>query len=65
MKIKFIRNEIGDISAYKGFETSFKFMQAVANGFIQTGTISPYITYFVVGDHLFDYESSTMWEVVE
>ena len=65
MAIRFIGNEIGDITAYKGFETSFEFMRAVTNGFIQTGTINPYIVYIAVGDYLFDYETGTMWEVME
>lgn len=69
MTIKFIGNEIGDITAYKGFETSFDFMKAVANGcgyyinenqFVDAGYCK-----FESGDYLFDYETGTMWEVVE
>lgn len=68
MTIKFIGNEIGDISAYKGFETSFEFMQAVANGgYYINGNQLVNAGYYKLesGDYLFDYETGTMWEVVE
>lgn len=63
MTIKFIGNEIGDITAYKGFETSFEFMTAVARGgcYYVNGRYHE----FESGDYLFDYETGTMWEVVE
>ena len=68
MTIKFIGNEIGDITAYRGFETSFEFMQAVAKGRFYVGRNQFMITgwfNFEIGDYLFDYETGTMWEVVE
>lgn len=68
MTIKFIGNEIGDITAYKEFETSFEFMQAVTNGgYYINGNQLVNAGYCKIesGDYLFDYETGTMWEVVE
>lgn len=67
MTIKFIGNEIGDITAYKGFETSFEFIQAVARGgcYYVNGRFDGRYHELESGDRLFDYETGTMWEVVE
>lgn len=68
MTIKFIGNEIGDITAYKGFETSFEFMKSVANGgYYINGNqlVNAGYCKIEIGDYLFDYETGTMWEVME
>ena len=67
MTIKFIGNEIGDITAFKGFENSCDLLAAVRNrGFMYYDeTDGDMYCSVIVGDYLFDYETGTMWEVVE
>lgn len=67
MTIKFIGNEIGNITAYKGFETSFEFMTAVKDKcfFTREEDSEDMFWNVCVGDYLFDYETGTMWKVVE
>lgn len=69
MTIKFIGHTIGDITAFKGFETSYQFMNVVACGYYisvsrENGTTIEERN-LKSGDYLFDYETGTMWEVVE
>lgn len=69
MTIKFIGNEIGDAGLFYGFETSFEFATAVARGYCEIDT-RDYggileMRKFGSGDLVFDYETGTMWEVVE
>ena len=69
MTIKFIGNEIGDRAYidFAEFATSFEFMTAVVNGYYHERTIigTSFRKELESGDRLFDYETGTMWEVVE
>ncbi|MBO7714591.1 MAG: hypothetical protein J6S85_13530 [Methanobrevibacter sp.] len=68
MTIKFIGNEIGDITEFAGFDTSYEFLTVVANGYYDIDALDDGVLKkekFEVGQYIFDYESGTMWEVVE
>ena len=67
MTIKFIGREIGNITAFKGFSTSYDLLAAVRDkGFrYYDETKGDMYCCVLVGDYLFDYETGTMWEVVE
>ena len=60
--IKFVQFGVEGFSDYKGFETSKGLLSAVTKGEL-VGT--EYYTEFESGDNLFDYETGTMWEVME
>lgn len=67
--IKFVQFGLDGFSSHIGFETSKKLLEAVIRGFYTIdmldvgGTIE--LKNIEVGDNLFDYETGTMWEVVE
>ena len=63
MTSKFIGNEIGGITAFKGFSTSYDLLAAVRDKGFRYNRDMYYSV--IVGDYLFDYETGTMWEVVE
>lgn len=68
MTIKFIGSEIGDITEFAGFDTSYEFLTVVANGYYDIDTLDAGVLkreQFEVGQYIFDYETGTMWEVVE
>lgn len=66
--IKFVQFGVDGFSDYKGFETSKGLLSAVAKGeLVGTEYYTEFYKYpkFESGDNLFDYETGTMWEVME
>ena len=66
--IKFIGSEIGNITAFKGFDNSCELLAAVRDGgflYYDEKTDGDMYCSVIVGDYLFDYETGTMWKVVE
>ena len=66
--IKFVQFGVDGFSDYKGFETSKGLLNAVVEGeLVGTDYHTEFYKHpkFESGDNLFDYETGTMWEVVE
>lgn len=67
--IKFVQFGVDGFSSCIGFETSIRLLEAVVKGFYTIdrldagGTIE--LKNINVYDNLFDYETGTMWEVME
>lgn len=67
--IKFVQLGVDGFSSHIGFETSVKLIAAVVNGYyiIDLRDVGGAVELkeMEVGDNLFDYETGTMWEVME
>ena len=67
--IKFVQFGLNGFSSHIGFETSVEFMRSVAAGryIVKVMNVDGIVEVkeMEVGDNLFDYETNTMWEVME